>query len=278
MHNVISSLEESLKSELMSLGIVLDIATGHLFYDTNFIPLKLNYELLFVRHGETYGNCGQSSSKGHIDANLVKLNIKNQNSRIFQGCVNEDINQLTSTGIRQAQEAAKQIENQFLKNGWKPDIIYHSPLSRARNTALPFIEQNNLWHFFQLHDGIREMSFGSWDNRRICDFSIDDKCHQFYRNQNALIKNSGINGNGVYQKAESFCEVILRARRVLLDLEKTYFSKKIMFFSHSMFGAACCILLGKGQKVEGDNYLAFDGKRQDGSSYVLQHCKPIILT
>ena len=32
------------------------------------------------------------------------------------------------------------------------------------------------------------MSFGEWENKRVCDFNDEHPCHSFYRNQNALIK------------------------------------------------------------------------------------------
>jgi hypothetical protein len=44
-----------------------------------------------------------------------------------------------------------------------------------------------------------------------------------------------------------------------------------------MFGAACLMLLGRGQKIENGNYLAFDGKKKDGSYYTLPHATPVYL-
>lgn len=121
------------------------------------------------------------------------------------------------------------------------------------------------------------MSFGAWDNRRLADMNAENTCHLFYRNQNALIKQNGINGNGVEQCAENFCELLLRAFRVLNDLNHDYANKKIIIFSHSMFGAACCILFGKGQKIENGEYLAFDGKRSNGEHYTMPYATPFIL-
>ncbi|HRE31356.1 MAG TPA: hypothetical protein PLD88_05215, partial [Candidatus Berkiella sp.] len=85
------------------------------------------------------------------------------------------------------------------------------------------------------------------------------------------------NGSGRYQVAESFCNLLARAAGVLQWLDNNFARKKILLFSHSMFGAACCILLGKGNYVENDDYLAFDGKRSDGTSYVMPHATPIKL-
>ena len=38
-----------------------------------------------------------------------------------------------------------------------------------------------------------------------------------------------------------------------------------------MFGAACSILLGKVQLFENRSYIAFDGKRTDGTYYKMPH-------
>ncbi|HRE31355.1 MAG TPA: phosphoglycerate mutase family protein, partial [Candidatus Berkiella sp.] len=122
------------------LGFMVDAATGHLRYAKHFIPFQVNYELVFIRHGETFGNCGQICKNGTIDKEMVTSNIKNDAHRIYQGNVDEQINQLTKLGKQQALNAANSIEQQFLDNGWDPDIIFHSPLARAKETGTPLIE------------------------------------------------------------------------------------------------------------------------------------------
>lgn len=269
--------ENELQQKLFDLGIKLEIHTGHLFYAPYFNPLALDFELLFVRHGETYGNCGQSSSDGRIDNESVQKNIKNKEQRIFQGNVDSEINQLTDQGKKQALAVAERLKTDFFDQDWIPDIILISPLTRAKETALPLIQQYQLQDRCFIHEGIREMSFGSWDNKRVCDFHTHDSCHLFYRTQHALVKSSGRNDNGLDCQAENFCDVLLRAQNVLLSLNKDYAGKKILMFSHSMFGAACCILLGKGQTIENGMHLAFDGKRQDGTYYTLPNAIPFSL-
>ena len=254
---------------LQKLGIVLNVKTGHLFYSKNFEPLKLNFELVFIRHGETYGNCGQSTPEGVVDHDLVKTGQKNPEQRIFQGEVDTEINQLTALGKLQAEEAAFKLEETLLSNNWLPDIILYSPLTRAKDTAQPFITRNNFHGISLVHHGIKEMSFGQWDNRRVCDFRPTDTCHLFYRDQNALVKS--------LPQGESFCDVLERAYRTLLGLNASHPNTKIIMFSHSMFGAACCILLGKGQQIEKGEYLAFDGKRSNGMSYTMPHATPFHL-
>lgn len=266
-----------LRNNLQNIGIELDIQSGHLFYGKNFTPIILNYELVFIRHGETFGNCGQSTNTGSINFELVNAGLKNNDNRIFQGNVDTAINQLTTYGKQQAENITKKLETNFLNHGWKPDIILVSPLTRALDTAMPFIKVNKLYDCYRIHSGIKEISFGSWENYRVSDIPKDNACHLFYLDQHALVKNSGINRNGLFQEGENFSELLLRTYHVLIDLNKECFSKKIIMFSHSMFGAACQILLGKGQTIENGQYLAFDGKRLNGTSYTLAHATPIAI-
>lgn len=266
-----------LQDKLLHLGLHLNIETGHLFYNTSFQPLSIHFNFIFVRHGETYGNCGQTNAMGKIDIESVRTGIKDREKSIYQGDVDTEINQLTDHGKQQSLNVAEALSIEFLNKGWEPDIILVSPLSRAKDTALPFVKKYQFEDRCFIHEGIKEMSFGSWENRRVCDLPANDECHLFYRNQHTLVKKSGINGNDQYQEAENFCEVVLRAHKVLLDLNKHHAAKNILMFSHSMFGAACCILLGKGQQIENDTYLAFDGKREDDTSYTLPNATPIVL-
>ena len=66
----------------------------------------------------------------------------------------------------------------------------------------------------------------------------------------------------------------MRAYNILTGLNDLYSGKRVLMFSHSMFGAACCILLGKGQNFENSPYLAFDGKKKDGTYYTMPHTTP----
>lgn len=258
------------KDQLARLGIDLDVNSGQLSYARSFTSLRLEFELLFIRHGETYGNCGQVTANGTIDIELVRKGIKSIENRIYQGNVDSQINQLTKFGRQQASAVSNELLHNFLDKGWYPDYILVSPLMRARDTALPFIRDNKFENRSVIHYGIREMSFGSWENKRLCDFDQDHPCHLFYREQNALVKCDTLNG-------ENFCDTLLRAYDVLVSLNLEYPGKKLLVFSHSMFGAACCILLGRGENFEGHNNIAFDGKRKNGNSYALPNAKPVLL-
>ncbi|OGT33655.1 MAG: hypothetical protein A3C44_00755 [Gammaproteobacteria bacterium RIFCSPHIGHO2_02_FULL_39_13] len=259
-----------MRSFLGNLNINIDFNTGRLSYGKDFAPLNLDYELIFVRHGETYGNAGLSDRHGKIDPTAIK---GISNNRVFQGNVDEDINQLTEYGEEQARIAA----HEMFDSGLRPDIIFHSPLQRAKKTGIPFIEllrSSDVDCEYVELSTIREMSFGMWENRRVSDMPSEHACHQFYRQQNALIKEDGANVHGNFCQAENFYDVMLRAHQTLTSLNEKYSRRKILMYSHSMFGAACCILMGIGNEIAMGNekYLAFDG------TGIMPYCKPILLS
>lgn len=260
----------NIRQNLENIGILLNDKTGHIRYARNFIPLALNFELLLVRHGETYGNCGQITPMGEIDHDRIKADKKDKSQRIFQGNVDHAINQLTTYGRSQAINVAQQLEENFLFKGWIPDVIFHSPLTRALETGLPFVEKNHLENRYRVHDQLREMSFGAWENRRVCDLPEQHPGHLLYKEQNALVVESGLDRHGLYQRGECFAETLLNVSSLLKQLNEEYARKRIIFFTHSLFGAACGIILGKGRLAEDKSYLAFDGV-----NYLLPHATPI---
>lgn len=268
----------TLKSELKILGLNLDTTTGHLFYANDFKPLKTHSHFIIIRHGETFGNCGQVTPNREIDYEAVNLGLKDNGKRVFQGNVDSPINQLTLFGKQQAERVAQLLKEKFITRGFIPDVIFHSPLSRAKETGLPFVKQHGFEHNYFPYESIKELSFGVWENRRVCDIESDHICHSFYRDQNALVKESATDKLNQAELGESFAELILRAHETLLTLSKVYANKKIILFSHSMFGAAALILFGKGQTVENGNYLAFDGKKKNGETYTLPHAMPYLLS
>lgn len=88
-------------------------------------------KLIFVRHGEARGN---------ID-------------RVFHGFTNAE---LTKNGKRQAQRAAKRLENEPI------DCIYSSDLKRAYETALTIAGPHGLDVIIDAH--FREINGGQWEN------------------------------------------------------------------------------------------------------------------
>lgn len=132
--------------------------------------------ILFVRHGET---------------NLNKQNI-------MQGRLDEPLNQ---TGIKQAQQTALALKNESI------DIIYSSPLKRAKQTAQIINQEHNVQ--IVIDERINEIDLGdltgtplikqNLDNLANADFAkkhnaedfetMFNRCKQFYDYVNSLSKN-----------------------------------------------------------------------------------------
>lgn len=275
--NFFATKGHMLTQALKNIGIRVNTHSGNIFYTSNFEPMPLDFELVFVRHGETFGNAGLITQDGSLDDNALRLNKKNHENRVFQGNVDTSINQLTEFGKQQAIDAAIKLENELLHQGWIPDIIFHSPLERARTTGLPFVKRNGFEEKYHALESITEMSFGSLENRRVCDIPSDHQAHSFYKKQHALIKCPGEDVYGTWRDAENFCQVLLRAKHTLQALNEQFKDKKVLMFSHSMFGAACCIMMGKGNLIEQGTYLAFDGKQSNGKSYAMPNATPFLL-
>src|SRR6185437_8559165 len=66
-----------LTQALKNIGIRVDTHSGNIFYTSHFEPMRLDFDLVFVRHGETFGNAGLITSDGSIDQNALSLNQKN---------------------------------------------------------------------------------------------------------------------------------------------------------------------------------------------------------
>ena len=97
----------------------------------SFSPINLEYDLVFIRHGETFGNCRQVNQKAAIKIEAVKANNKDYEKRLYHGCVDELIKQLLKSGKEQAENLANKLDNELIKNNWIPYSVLVSPLKRA---------------------------------------------------------------------------------------------------------------------------------------------------
>lgn len=96
------------------------------------IPLKSFY---LLRHGESQANL-EGYAAGSLDTPL------------------------TENGRNQAEESQRTLES--LER--RPEIIFHSPLSRARDTALTVNKVLNLPML--VHNGLAEQNYGDWSKQR----------------------------------------------------------------------------------------------------------------
>lgn len=74
-------------------------------------------------------------------------------SDVFSGKMNPDI---SSAGL----EMAEHFAQKYAQMNWQ--AVYVSPMQRAQSTARPFCKATGL--DMQLRDGLKEMSFGEWEN------------------------------------------------------------------------------------------------------------------
>lgn len=109
------------RANLASLGVQVDDA-GHLRYAPDFKPTAMDFQLVIVRHGETYGNCGLGTANGEIDYERVRLNEKSSERRIFQGNTDFSLNRLNSVGNKQASRVAEILNARYVSTGWFPDV------------------------------------------------------------------------------------------------------------------------------------------------------------
>eukprot|EP00922_Rhytidocystis_sp_ex-Travisia-forbesii_P020243 GHVS01029822.1.p1 GENE.GHVS01029822.1~~GHVS01029822.1.p1 ORF type:complete len:400 (+),score=58.56 GHVS01029822.1:313-1512(+) len=214
---------------LEQLGFSLLADIGRIRYSEGFQALSLSYDICYVRHGRTEGNT---------------------EPRVFQGQVDYLSNFLNSIGQEQAVEAAARLKSLGTAEGWVPEVILTSPLTRAKQTALPYLMQRaNDSVLSAVQDGLKEMAFGSWDNMTLGELPVDSIAHLFYLQQNVLVKSSQphkvdvkllppcdcyhhkkktANGGGDQRNeseideipSENFVEVLSRTRATLLELNK----------------------------------------------------------
>jgi alpha-ribazole phosphatase len=111
---------------------------------------------------------------------------------------------LTETGLAQAERVAKAVRGLGLS------AIYCSPKQRARLTASPISRECNLEP--RIVDGLREISYGSWEGRFETEIRKDDtEAYEAWRQDPALVSPPG--GESGFAIAARALPVVLRARQ-----------------------------------------------------------------
>jgi broad specificity phosphatase PhoE len=291
-------------SKLAEIGLKVNFETGHLYLvDKSKLP-EYDAKIIWVRHGETYGNLEippeiisaekdntlneiglkltlenklvvsepskvPENIKDYILSRYNKFEGKEESEltaempvylgRIYQGAVDNTLNQLTMIGDDQAKKlvlSATQF-SVLLNAKLLPGVVFHSGRTRAKYTGCPFFEDLNrrLGKRSELSYVVQpdfdEQNFGDGDNRRVIDIGEDNPMHLFYLDQNVLVKTP---------EGESFLDMLLRVHRGLQGVSSSYQNKTICIVAHSMSGAAAGILTGNAVvNDEDDNYICFDG-------------------
>ncbi len=143
-------------------------------------------KLLVVRHGRTDWN-----DQGKI-----------------QGCADIELNQ---TGINQAKETAKKLQNE------KIDLIIASPLIRTKQTAQIINEGRNIDIIYD--ERVRERDFGEFEGLKRDEFD--------YFGYWTYSKNYK------YEKAENIQDFFKRIFGFLDDIKEKYKDKTVLLVSHA---------------------------------------------
>jgi len=203
-------------------GILLNKRTGRIkFRDIVKTSVVLDFVLWGVRHGETEAN---------------------KNKMMFQGNVDEEIDQLTDKGKEQAREAAEVLFAQLkdkIASG-EEIVVITSDLKRAKDTADAFIslvkERTGITIKPEVDKYANEISFGIWDNKTPEQLSSRDRYFIIqYRKNNATTRPK----NG-----ESFLDLLIRRKKLLETINKSHKGKIVVLFSHGVGLTADRVLLG----------------------------------
>lgn len=149
---------------------------------------------IIVRHGES-------------EANKMK---------IFTGVSQYNLSEL---GHRQAEVTAN-----FIKDTYKIDCIYASPLPRAYQTAEHTAQKLGLP--ITIEENLREIDGGKWDGM-LFDKLGEDYPEEYYKWKNDI-------GSSKCPDGESAVDVTNRARLAFLKIAKAEPNKTVAVFSHAM--------------------------------------------
>lgn len=229
--------------------IISNIETGRIKFASDKPVLDLECDLWFVRQGETIGNI---------------------TSGLFQGALDEDINQLTPRGRKQAKEAAEELfaklESKIIAG--EEIIVYTSELTRAKETADAFIQ------LVQEKTGItivpieeklfKEISFGIWDNKTPNDFDAEQRklIAKYRKGLDATMRGLG---------GQNFINMLLRAKDLLTNLNELHKDKTVVCFGHGTHSGAIRTVLG-------DKTLLDDSGQIDWRNNMLSNAKPARLS
>ncbi|MEM1280885.1 MAG: histidine phosphatase family protein [Cyanobacteria bacterium P01_H01_bin.152] len=147
-------------------------------------------------------------------------------SDVFSGKMNPDLN---SAGV----EMAEHFAQKYAQLPW--EAVYVSPMQRTQSTAKPFCKATGL--DMQLRDGLKEMSFGEWENltkEQVQEAFPDD----YVRWLTEPAWNPPTGG-------ESAVQVASRASLVISEIEEKHTDGNVLVVAHkSTLRVVLCSLLG----------------------------------
>lgn len=165
-------------------------------------------ELVLVRHGESQGNLADRAA---LDAGEAFLDLDVRDADV----------ELSQTGVEQARAVHAHLRT--LAPDRRPTAVVSSPYRRARQTAE--IVAAGLDVPFVVDERVRERDLGAFDGMTW--IGIEQEYAAESRRRARV-------GKYYYRPpgGESWCDVVLRVRQVLLELQERFAGERLWVFSH----------------------------------------------
>ena len=165
-------------------------------------------ELVLVRHGESQGNLADRKA---LDAGQPFLDLDVRDADV----------ELSDTGREQAEAVRDYLRS--LPEDQRPTAVVSSPYRRARHTGEIAVEGLDVP--FVVDERVRERDLGAFDGMTWIGIE------QEYAEES---KRRARVGKYYYRPpgGESWCDVVLRVRQVLLEMQERYAGERLWVFSH----------------------------------------------
>lgn len=165
-------------------------------------------ELVLVRHGESIGNVADRQA---LDAGSPTLDIDIRDADV----------ELSETGVQQARAVRDHLRR--LPEDERPTAVVSSPYRRARQTAEIATEGMDVP--LVVDERVRERDLGAFDGLTWIGIERD------YPQESARRQRVG---KYYYRPpgGESWCDVVLRVRQLILELQERYAGERLWVFSH----------------------------------------------
>lgn len=165
-------------------------------------------ELVLVRHGESEGNLADRAA---LEAHRPVLDIDVRDADV----------ELSSTGAEQARAVQEHLRG-MPEEEW-PTAVVSSPYRRARQTAQIALEGVDVP--LVVDERVRERDLGAFDG--LTWIGIEEQFPEESARRQRV-------GKYYYRPpgGESWCDVVLRVRQLLLELQERYAGERLWVFSH----------------------------------------------
>jgi broad specificity phosphatase PhoE len=165
-------------------------------------------ELVLVRHGESQGNVADRAA---VEAGQPRLDLDVRDADVM----------LSATGRQQAEALRAHLRS--MPEEERPTVVVSSPYRRARGTAEIAIEGLDVPLI--VDERVRERDLGAFDGLTWIGIKQDYPRESERRSRV---------GKFYYRPpgGESWCDVVLRVRQLLLEMQERYAGQRLWVFSH----------------------------------------------